>query len=136
MKLTAEKKTLVVLVFAFAILAAVSLFTLGSAVDQANASAWVASTHEVLQKLDQLVNSLSDAENGRRGYLLSGQERYLLHHEDSKERVRRTLEDLRGLSRNNSRLKVAWEQLEPMVRLRLEILDESIKIYQERGLDI
>src|ERR1700748_2105260 len=37
----------------------------------------VAHSGEVMQKLEQLLSTMKDAETGQRGYLLSGQENYL-----------------------------------------------------------
>ena len=37
----------------------------------------VAHTHEVLDALEQLISTLKDAETGQRGYLITGEPRYL-----------------------------------------------------------
>ena len=91
----------------FAVLIFVELMLLGSATEQRKTAAWVSHTHEVLEKLDQLVAFLSDAENGRRGYVLSGQDRYLSHYRTAVERVERTLTELRVLTADNARQSAA-----------------------------
>jgi CHASE3 domain sensor protein len=38
---------------------------------------WVVHTHQVQESLDTLVYTLADAETGQRGYVMTGDERYL-----------------------------------------------------------
>src|SRR5690349_12151023 len=85
----------------------------------------IAGTHQLLEKLNRLVSSLSDAENGKRGYVLSGQDRYLGHHQRAIENVEGILLDLRRNSPTNISRQL-WEQLEPIVRKRLEVFQLSI----------
>jgi PAS domain S-box-containing protein len=121
---------------AFAVLVGVSLVLLDSVSKQRRASAQVLHTYEVVSQLDLLINSLSDVENGRRGYLLSGQDRYLFHYSNAVARTRSALRNGRELTLDNPNQTAAFDQLEPLIRLRLFISDEGLRARRENGLDI
>ncbi len=48
---------------------------------------WVAHTHEVLSQLTGLLSSLQDAETGQRGYVITGEERYLEQYQAASRRL-------------------------------------------------
>lgn len=105
-----EKRILAGLALAFAVLIFVGLMLLGSANEQRKTAAWVAHTRDVLAKINELVTYLSDAENGRRGYVLSGQDRYLGHHTNRVGHVEVALRELRALTVDNPRHSAACER--------------------------
>ena len=41
------------------------------------ANRWVVHTHEVIEGLEDVLSVLKDAETGQRGFVLTGQQRYL-----------------------------------------------------------
>jgi len=130
-----ERRILWGLVLAFAVLVFVSFMLMDSVTKQRRTTDWVAHTHNVLSQLDLLVHSLTDAENGRRGFLLSGQDRYLRHHQNAVERAQNALQELRVLTKDSPKQSGACEQLGPLVHQRLTISTNSIKARQESGLD-
>jgi signal transduction histidine kinase len=123
------------LALAFGVLVFAALLLLGSATEQKKAVAWVSHARDVLGKLDQLVGSLSDAENARRGYALSGSDRYLWHHTNAIVRANDALRDLRILTADEPAQFAACDQLEMLILPRLTILSNSIRARQENGLD-
>src|SRR5947209_15739306 len=113
-----EAKIFVGLALAFGVLLFAALLLLGSATEQKKTIAWVSHTRDVLEEIDQLVTYLSDAENGRRGYALSGSDRYLAHFTNGGVRVENALLDLRSLTKDNPRQVAACEQLDELIRRR------------------
>jgi PAS domain S-box-containing protein len=130
------KKILAGLALAFAVLVFVSLILLDNASKQRKNTAWVVHTYEALTHLDLLLSSLVEAENGRRGYLLSGQERYLVQHDQATERSRTAFLAVRSLMKDNPRQLASLAQLEPLIYQRLNTSTNSIRSRQERGLDV
>jgi PAS domain S-box-containing protein len=130
------KKILAGLALAFAVLVFVSLILLDNASKQRKNTAWVVHTYEALSHLDLLLSSLVEAENGRRGYLLSGQERYLVQHDQATERSRNAFLAVRSLMKDNPRQLASLAQLEPLIYQRLNTSTNSIRSRQERGLDV
>jgi len=64
--------------------AALSIFNIR---EVANSVQWISHTQEVLAKLEQVLSTLKDAETGQRGYLLTGDLRYLGPHEQAVARM-------------------------------------------------
>ena len=59
------------------------------------------STHRILGELDDVSLDLQNAETGQRGYLLTGEERYLEPYRSAIVNVDRELESLRQLTEQN-----------------------------------
>ncbi|HEX4644223.1 MAG TPA: CHASE3 domain-containing protein, partial [Verrucomicrobiae bacterium] len=121
---------------AVAALATVGALLFWSISKQTETTAWVSHTHQVLETLNQLVTYLSDAENGKRGFVISGQERYLFHFQTAATRAEGALHDLRELVRDNPRQTAACNRLESLVQVRMNILSQSVRARQAGGLDL
>ncbi|HEX4645408.1 MAG TPA: PAS domain S-box protein [Verrucomicrobiae bacterium] len=121
---------------AVAALATVGALLFWSISKQTETTSWVSHTHQVLETLNQLVTYLSDAENGKRGFVISGQERYLFHFQTAATRAEGALRDLRELVRDNPRQTAACNQLESLVQVRMNILSQSVRARQAGGLDL
>src|SRR5216684_7738474 len=57
----------------------------------------LATQRAVIQQLEQVVSTLDEAESGQRGYLLTGQDRYLQPYESARQRLREELIELQWL---------------------------------------
>lgn len=121
---------------AVAVLVTVGGLLFWSISGQTNMATWVSHTHEVLESMDHLVAYLSDAENAKRGYVLSGQDRYLFHFQTATTRAERALHDLRELVRDNPGQTAAGDRIESLVHKRMDILSQSIRARQTGGLDL
>ena len=88
------------------------------------AQTWVTHTDEVRVVLAELQSSLVDAENGMRGYAVSGEPTFL----DASDRARAAweprLERLRALTRDNPRQEERLDQLGALLRERRVLLDD------------
>jgi PAS domain S-box-containing protein len=130
-----DRRILLGLALAFLVLLLVDLLLLASAQRQRQTAAWTQQTRDVLEKMNELVTYLSEAENGRRGFVLSGQERYYGHHTNRLGWVHRTLSDLRQLVARDPRYVTAEAQLQSNVFERLTIFTNSIQARRLNGLD-
>jgi PAS domain S-box-containing protein len=63
--------------------------------------AWVVHTYQVLQKIDHSFSSFLDMEVGTRGFLLTGDETYLVPFETGAASIHKDLDDLQELTRDN-----------------------------------
>lgn len=102
---------------------------------QAEDADWVAHTREVLGTLSETLASLTDAELGKRGYLLTGDKSYLKPYHDSVGRVQRLLARLRSLTADNARQQQHLARLDRLVEDRLATLERTIELNDEKGLD-
>ena len=92
----------------------------------------VTHTLAVERAVQSLVSSLVDAETGQRGFLLTRREAYLEPYEAGRARVGRQMSDLQALTADNPTQQQNLEQLQPLIRERLVLLDETIAL-ERRG---
>ena len=61
----------------------------------------VTRTHQVLEKLETVISLLKDAETGQRGYVLTGEPRYLEPHTNATRALGQEIADLKDLTQDN-----------------------------------
>lgn len=93
---------------------------------------WVTHTFEVQTGVQNLVNSLVDAETGQRGFLLTQKRYYLEPYEAARPRIARELRDLKDLTADNQWQQERLAQVDPLVAERLKLLDETVAL-ESRG---
>lgn len=89
---------------------------------------------ELLHMTD-LVSRLKDAETGQRGYLLTGEERYLQPYRDALAGLDADLKSLRQSGSNNPELRERLNRIEPLIRQKLAELEQTITLRREGGYD-
>ena len=92
----------------------------------------VTHTLSVERAVQNLASSLVDAETGQRGFLLTGREVYLQPYEAGRARVGQQVNDLRALTADNPAQQQRLDEMQPLIRERLALLDETIAL-QRRG---
>jgi len=112
---------------ALALLLGIEALLYNSTAKQAETARLVARTHEVLAGIQELILRLTDAETARRGFIMTSQNRYLTHYSNAVERVSRVFSHLRTLTRDDPRQQLACAALDPLIRDRFEIYDQSIR---------
>jgi signal transduction histidine kinase len=118
--------------------AAVVILIVGAAAFVANsrddtAIALVEHTHEVIETTDGVLQRLVDAETAERGYLLTGDTLYLGPYAGADADVRRSIEQLQFLTRDNGVQQKRLETLVPLVTARLDALDHVIVARKDTG---
>ena len=89
--------------------------------------------HLVLNKADDLLSAIKDAETGQRGYLLTGNEAFLEHYEIVRSSIKGQLSELRQMTTMaaaNARL----DAMEPMVDAKLAALAHNIDLRRNNDL--
>ncbi len=120
---------------ALAVLGAVALVSYRSVGILVDTSAWVGHTHEVLATLESLLGGVITAETGVRGYVLTGEERFLGTYWSGMQRAESSLAALRRLTADNPEQQERLARLEPLVAERLLTLQETSALRRERGRD-
>jgi len=126
MNKSSERKIISGFVLALTLLFAIGALLYRSTINQAETMRWVAHTHEVLARIQELILRLTDAEAGRRGFIMTGRDRYLAHYTNAVERVSTVISDLRGLTGDDPRQQQTCDALAPLIRQRVAIHAESI----------
>jgi CheY-like chemotaxis protein/signal transduction histidine kinase/CHASE3 domain sensor protein len=91
-------------------------------------------SHEVIAALDTLFSTMQDAETGQRGFLLTGNEKYLQPYEDAVSKVGSELGAVATLTADNPNQQVSLSQLKPHVEAKLAELKQTIDLRRSQGV--
>jgi PAS domain S-box-containing protein len=100
-----------------------------------DANIWVVHTHEVSEKLEHVLSVLKDAETGQRGFLLTGEERYLEPYNPAMSEIQNDIDMVAGLTRDNPGQQKSILQLRRLAGDKLDELRETIKLRRDGGTD-
>lgn len=96
---------------------------------------WVVHTHQVQIQLAQTLALLTDAETGQRGFLYTGEERYLAPYNLAVRQVNSALDELSRLTADNPRQQAEIALLRPLSREKLDELASTIALYRSGKVD-
>jgi PAS domain S-box-containing protein len=106
------------------------------AVQRSRAStAAVTRTHEVIIRLETTLSDVRDAETGQRGFLLTGEERYLEPYRSGTQRFDRDLQRLRELTSENPAQQRRIEALRRLGSEKMAFMAELVRVRAERGME-
>ncbi len=90
-------------------------------------------TQRVIDGTDQLLALLKDAETGQRGFLLTGQDRYLAPYRQALIQVPAALHTLDALAKQRPDQAGRLRALAPLVKTKLDELQQTIDVRQQKG---
>jgi len=96
---------------------------------------WVSHTHEVKARLADLLASLTTAESGERGFLITGAESYLDTYRAALGTVKATFDDIRHLTSDNQHQQDRLAQLQPLIDQHLANLRDAIDARRASGAE-
>lgn len=106
-----------------------------SMIESSDDRAWVTHTHLVLEGLDAVLGNLLDAETGQRGYIITGEEAYLVPYNNAREHVQQNLTALRSLTADNPTQQETLNRLEPLIATMLSALQDRIDVRRRNGFE-
>lgn len=133
MRFSTEKWVYLGLAAALLLVGAVGLISYRSTRGFIETTDWVTHTQEVLEKLNVLQVTLMDAELGRRGFLLTGEDRYLEPCDAAFARANQQVADLRALVADNPAQQQRLDTLEKHLNPLLAQLGEMIDLRKRQG---
>lgn len=92
------------------------------------------STDQFIRRLDELLSTIEDAETGQRGYLLTGEERYLAPFQEAKARLPQRLAEIDALASRNRVSMQNIEELRRNIQGKMEELNRTLDLKREQGL--
>lgn len=120
-------------VFAFFILSTLlAVYTTQLLRDNNNS---VIQTHRVIVGIDQLLSDIQDAETGQRGFLLTGNSRYLDPYRKATDQLQPRLEEVERLIGADPAQQPRFEELKRLIRSKLEELTSTIAARDQKGLE-
>ncbi|HEY8118945.1 MAG TPA: CHASE3 domain-containing protein [Methylophilaceae bacterium] len=123
-------------VLALVVLLAISIASYQNTNKLTETAEWVAHTHQVLEKLEALLSDIKDAETGQRGYLLTGEDRYLEPFRTAQLAVKQKTEALKELTKDNISQQHRLDILQQQIDSKFAELQETIDVRKEaKGFD-
>ncbi|MEG4114877.1 MULTISPECIES: CHASE3 domain-containing protein [unclassified Microcoleus] len=95
---------------------------------------WVSHTHQVLTELEATLSTLKDAETGQRGYLLTGEERYLEPYYSAIARINQQIAGLQQLTADNNRQQQRLRDLKIAIGSKLADLERTLNLRRKQNL--
>ncbi len=133
--MSAQNKVLGGFAFALACLAAVAAVSYWSIARLTENVAWAEHTHQVLESLERLVSSTSDAETAERGYVITENARYLANYRQAVDSAGTLRHRLAGLTADNSAQQQRLASLGTLINERLAALGAILDLRQNRGFE-
>lgn len=106
--------------------------SLGSVQDT---SRWVTHTYQVLHEAEATLGLFKDAEINQRGYVITGDERFLEPYREALARVPTAFGELRSLTRDNPAQQQRLSALQPVVEARLAHAAAVVQLRKTQGLE-
>jgi len=95
----------------------------------------VAHTNQVLQQLEDLLSNMKDAETGQRGYVITGEDRYLEPYRGTITSVDQEMKDLRKLTADNPNQQQRLDTLDPLIASKFAELKAVIDLRKSKGFE-
>ncbi|MFZ0267627.1 MAG: response regulator [Caulobacter sp.] len=92
-------------------------------------------THEVLVSLDELLSTTQDAETGQRGYLLTGNDRYLEPYQTAVSAVGSRIEEVAALTKDNPAQRANLGPLRHHLDAKLRELAETVDLRRTKSAE-
>jgi CheY-like chemotaxis protein/signal transduction histidine kinase len=92
-------------------------------------------TYQVLSKLEDLHSQLINAETGQRGYVITGEQRYLEPYDAATKILEQKVRELQRLTSDNSKQQQRLDVLQPLITKKLTELQETIDLRRNKGFE-
>ena len=115
------------------ILVVIGLLAFTSLRKMINANYRVVHINQEIETLEEVLTLLDDAETGQRGYVISGEQRYLEPYEQSHKAIAQRLRALRVLLRDNPQQGQRLDRLTFLINSRFSELQQTIDLRQGAG---
>jgi CheY-like chemotaxis protein/CHASE3 domain sensor protein len=93
-------------------------------------------TYEVLSQIEDLNLQLTKAETGQRGYIITGEQRYLEPYNAAMQSLNQTFKELQKLTLDNPNQQNRLNMLEPLLTERMAVMKNVIDLRQNQGLEV
>src|SRR3989441_4168046 len=128
MKNTFNQRIIAGFILALAIWLTIGSLLYRNTSEQAQEARWLSQTYDALARIQELLLRLTDAETARRGFVMSGRDRYLMHYSNAVERANMVFSQLRSLTGDNPQQQQTCDALQPLIQQRFAVYAESIAL--------
>ena len=135
MKWTIGFKILGLFTISTAISVGVALLSFRSTQEVVSSSSLVAHTYQVLGEFANIRSDLKDIETGQRGFLVTGEVRYLEPYDKALLHINQSIEEARTLTADNSHQQKRIAQLKLIADAKIAEMKETVKVRKEIGFE-
>jgi CHASE3 domain sensor protein len=96
---------------------------------------WVRHSHQVVTGLDEFLSAMKDAETGQRGFVITGEPRYLEPYQGAHELADQKLRQVRELTLDDPAQQQRLAAMEPLVTGKFAELQETIDLRRGKGFE-
>ena len=96
----------------------------------------VTNTHELLSALDGVLSIMKDAETGQRGYLITGDDRYLAPDTEAVARIDEQLGRVERLIHDKPEQQSRISAVKNQIGIKLRELNETIALRRTQGFEV
>ncbi|QKR99340.1 response regulator [Sphingomonas sp. CL5.1] len=121
---------LAAMILFFVVSGTITYRNVGALVDHANR---IQHSHTIIRSIDDLLSTMQDAETGQRGYLLTGNERYLEPYRDAESNVAAQTDRIAALTAGNAAEASRLVALRRHIRDKFAELNDTIALRREKG---
>jgi CHASE3 domain sensor protein len=100
-----------------------------------NDSQQVVATHEIILAMDDLVSLMKDAETGQRGFILTGNEKYLTPYANALTRIDDRVADVERMTIDEPAQQTRIPAIRAHIAAKLDELAETIELRRSKGFD-
>jgi PAS domain S-box-containing protein len=123
------------LIVALALVLMIAVLTARNWVNYRSGADRVLVIRQVSEGATSLLSALKDAETGQRGFLLTGQETYLVPYRSALQEIPKAFAQLDQATRIDSRQARRVASLKPLVRAKLQELEQTIGLRRAKGAE-
>ena len=99
------------------------------------AEGWVAHTYQVMNAAESVIAQMNDAETGQRGFLLTGDERYLKPYNSALATLPDGFKELKDLTADNPSQQARCVEINRLIDERLDLLNRGIELRKAATAD-
>jgi PAS domain S-box-containing protein len=119
-----------------AILITIGVVSYKSELKYIDTSRLVVKTQMILKKLEIVLTMITNAETGQRGYIITGDDRYLEPYHVAIANIGQEIKKLRGLTYDKPIQQRRLDALEPLLAEKLKGLKERIDLRKNKGFEV
>lgn len=90
-------------------------------------------TYQVLSEIKELNFQLINAETGQRGYIITGEQRYLEPYNSAMKVLEEKIQQLQSLTSDNPNQQVRLNSLQPLITERIAVMKSVLELRQKQG---
>ena len=131
--LSREIQLTVAFLIAFALLLLNSVLSLQAVRSLIASNQWVSHSYEVRMQLREVFSLVKDAEIGQRGYLITGDERYLEPYNEALPKINAAADQLQSLTADNENQQTRLIALREKIKNKIAELQETVELQRTKG---